>query len=185
MAMSNFRSHLSNFRTLGVISCISTFLLSSCTNRTVLHGLGSSKRVNASIANFNKEPGTPIWFTKEQNKQLQLIPVKRKLVGKDVIQSSVQELLEGPTTAESKSGITTEIPKGTILIGVTKQGNDFDVDLSHRFTTGGGTESFNTRLAQLTKTVSEVAGKHKVYLEIEGKRLEFAGEGLEVKQPIN
>jgi spore germination protein GerM len=162
-------------------------VLGSCTNRTVLHGLGTTriKGVNATIVSPKQTAGADIWFVKEKNKELELVPVKRKLVGTNQIQAAVEELLRGPATDESTTGFASEIPRGTILIGLTKHGNDFDLNLSHRFTTGGGTNSFDTRMEQLRKTVSEVAGKHKVYLSIEGKRLEFAGEGLEVKQPIN
>ena len=43
-----------------------------------------------------------------------------------------------------------------------------------------------TRLEQLSRTVADAAGQSKVFLSVEGQRLStYAGEGLEVKQPIN
>jgi spore germination protein GerM len=40
-------------------------------------------------------------------------------------------------------------------------------------------------MEQLKRTVASVAGDKKVYLNVEGKRLVAAAEGLEVQQPIN
>ena len=42
-----------------------------------------------------------------------------------------------------------------------------------------------TRMEQLKRTVASVAGDKKVFLNVEGKRLVAAAEGLEVQQPIN
>ena len=97
----------------------------------------------------------------------------------------ISELLYGPTQQEAQAGLGSEIPRGTVLIGVTKDDGRIELNLSRRFATGGE-DSIATRLEQLRRTVAGAAGNRKVFLDVEGKRLtEAGGEGLEVKQPIN
>ena len=80
-----------------------------------------------------------------------------------------------------------EIPKGTVLIGVaTDADGNIVIDLSQRFVTGGGISSFEARMEQLRQTADLAAGGRKVFLNVEGQRLvQATGEGIEVKQPIN
>jgi len=49
--------------------------------------------------------------------------------------------------------------------------DDFEIDLSKRFASGGGEASMETRLEQLKRTVISVVGNRKVFLNVEGKRL--------------
>ncbi len=83
--------------------------------------------------------------------------------------------------------ISSEIPKGTNLIKVTedKSAGTVTIDLSHPFVEGGGSDSFETRLEQIRRTIAIPAGKKPVYLDVDGVRLTSSSDGLEVKQPIN
>ena len=99
---------------------------------------------------------------------------------------AVQQLLSGPTETESEAGLSSEIPKGTTLLGVKRADGDVELNLSKDFASSGGGTSLETRIEQLSRTVSTLAGSQKVYLDIEGERLSAtAGDGLEIKQPIN
>jgi len=150
--------------------------LSSCTSRTVLGelvGTGATRQIH-------------VWFVRPDGDDLRLVRVNRKSSGSDAFRSAVEELLRGPTSAEARSGIGSEIPRGTIVLDVKEKGCDIVINLSRRFASGGGSTSLETRLEQLRRTVSEAAGARKVYLDVEGERLSTAtGEGLEIKQPIN
>lgn len=103
------------------------------------------------------------------------------------VKQSVEELLKGPSAKEAESGLGSEIPKGTVLIGVaTEADGSIVIDLSQRFVTGGGISSFEARMEQLRQTADLAAGGQKVFLNVEGQRLvQATGEGIEVKQPIN
>jgi spore germination protein GerM len=127
-----------------------------------------------------------VFFVQSHAQQLKLVPVDRKPFGGDKLSQAVEELLSGPTTIEERAGLGTEIPRGTILLGVRHDGRNVELNLSRRFALTGGTTSFETRLEQLRRTVSAVAGQADVYLSVEGKRLNMEeGEGIEVPQPIN
>lgn len=98
---------------------------------------------------------------------------------------AVEELLQGPSSNEEHSGLGTEIPRGTILLGVERNGANVELNLSRRFATGGGASSFETRIEQLRRTVMTAADA-PVYLSVEGKRLNISeGEGIEIRQPLN
>lgn len=155
--------------TIVMISC-------SCSSRTVLQGLHGHSSPNE----------LSIWFVKPDGTEAKLIAAQRQASSEDKLETAVSQLLSGPTSTESKQGLSTEIPRGTLLLGIKQQGTDVELNLSHRFSSGGGSSSWDTRMEQLRRTVKAAAGDKKVYLDIEGKRLSTAaGDGLEIRQPLN
>lgn len=151
-------------------------LMAGCTGRSIIGDMdktGSAKRIK-------------IWFVKPGEDSLELIAVNRQQFAAQPLEEAVSELLRGPTDEEMAAGISSEIPRGTILLGIDGQDGELELNLSRRFASGGGTSSVTARLEQLSRTVAGVAGDKKVYLAVEGKRmLTTPGEGLEVKQPLN
>lgn len=159
-----------------VVSCI---LISACSGRTILHGTKTSQ------APGPKTKKIAVWFVKPTDGESKLVSVNRQFLGKDPLSLAVEALLEGPTAHEENAGLGTEIPRGTILIGVTHSPTSIELNLSRRFASGGGTSSFETRIEQLRRTVASAADT-PVYLNVEGKRLNISeGEGIEIRQPIN
>lgn len=126
-----------------------------------------------------------IYFAKKSGEELELQAVHRPIRGDAQLKDTIEELLRGPTPEEEKEGLLSEIPKGTILLGIKESGAEAEIDLSKRFSTGS-ISSMQTRLDQMTKTISPLAGEKKIYLDVEGKRLDASNfDGLEIKQPIN
>lgn len=160
-------------------------LLTSCSNTALP---GSERRITGTIKGHGDSEAREmkIWFVKPINDQISLVPVLRTLSGSDQLAEAVQQLLSGPTSTESDAGLSSEIPKGTTLLGVKRTDGDVELNLSKDFASSGGGMSLETRIEQLSRTVSTIAGSQKVYLAIEGERLSStAGDGLEIKQPIN
>lgn len=115
-----------------------------------------------------------------------MLAVQRRIDKQNKIESAVRALLEGPSPDELKHGCGSEIPGGTILLGVTDKGDKININLSKRFASGGGIDSIEARIQQLSQTIKGLAGNRDVFLDIEGHRLTMTpGEGVEVKQPIN
>lgn len=159
-----------------VLAFIFSLLLSACAMRALL--------TDVPRDGVNNE--VKVWFVKAQGDQLSLIPVVRKHFTGDKLTTAVKELLSGPTEQEQQAGLASEIPKGTILLGLHSLGDALELNLSRRFASGGGTDSLAMRVEQLSKTVALAAGGRKVYLMVEGQRVSAAaGEGLEITQPLN
>ncbi len=135
-----------------------------------------------------------IWFVRPQGEELRLEKVLRPYNGPyttcDYLDFAMKELTKGPDGNEAQEGLSSELPRGTVLINIRKKGEkEVAVNLSRSFFQGGGIESFETRMEQLRRTVKGIVGPAaatRVYLDIEGERLtRTVGEGLEVKQPLN
>lgn len=114
-----------------------------------------------------------------------LTPVVRELSEPITVKNAINLLLKGPTIAESKAGVHSEIPAGVDLIWVKNTDKAIIVNLTSNFGNGGGSESVENRLKQLSKTVKRIAPKKSVYLYINGSEVEYlGGEGVYVKQPL-
>jgi spore germination protein GerM len=103
-----------------------------------------------------------------------------------VATASMNELLAGPTPQEVATwpAISSAIPSGTKLLGVTVAGGVAKVDLSKEFESGGGTFSVTARLAQVVYTLEQFPTVDAVEFYIEGVRVEmFSGEGLLLDGP--
>ena len=87
---------------------------------------------------------------------------------------------------EVKKGIYSEIPANVDLISVNSiKDNGLAVDLSSNFGNGGGTQSIENRVKQLSKTIKSFAPNKSVYLYINGKEVEYlGGDGVFIKQPL-
>ncbi len=103
---------------------------------------------------------------------------------KAVASAAMRELLAGPTADETSYGLTTIIPEGTELRGVTVKSGTATVDLSGEYDSGGGTLSMTMRLAQVVYTLTQFPTIDRVLFKIEGEPVTvFGGEGLMIGTP--
>ena len=95
----------------------------------------------------------------------QLVYVSRSGSGS---KAAVTALLAGPTKAERAREVTTQIPAGTRLRGVSRRGNVATIDLDARFATGVKAESLAARVAQLVLTATRLPNIRYVRLLVNG-----------------
>ena len=115
-----------------------------------------------------------------------LIPVKRVFSTKQNLENTISLLIKGPTIAEARQGIYSEIPKNTDVISIKQTPDSVVVNLTSGFGQGGGSQSVENRVKQLSKTVKTNAGTKKVYLYIDNNEVEYlGGEGVYIKQPLD
>lgn len=116
-----------------------------------------------------------------------LTPVRRKFSpDKSRISTAITELLKGPTEKEIKAGFYTEIPATTKLIEIKETPKDLIINISKDFESGGGSTSMSMRLKQLVNTALDAAKNKPVYLQLNGKKVDFiGGEGVIVSQPLS
>jgi hypothetical protein len=88
---------------------------------------------------------------------------------KGVASAALSQLLAGPTAGETSRKISSQIPDGTQLLGLTIDKDGLaTVDLSSEFTTGGPGAAYQTRLAQVVYTLTQFPTVRGVMLLIEG-----------------
>jgi hypothetical protein len=102
-----------------------------------------------------------------------------------VAATAIGSLLEGPSDSEAQAGVTTAIPAGTELLGVSIEDGIATADLSREYETGGGSLSVTMRLAQLVYTLTQFPTVDAVRLELDGQPVDvFSSEGLVLENPV-
>jgi spore germination protein GerM len=131
------------------------------------------------------EKAVQVFWVRDADTNLDLVPgqinVDKASQPSAVLTAAFNRLLSGSVPA----GVSSAIPQGTKLRSVAVKSDGVHVDLSKEFKTGGGSASMIARLAQVIYTSSSLDANAKVWISVDGKRLEvLGGEGLEVSQPI-
>src|SRR3954469_2180520 len=114
-----------------------------------------------------------------------LVAVLREVPAtKSVATAAVNGLLAGPTDAETGRSISTAVPDGSQLLGLSIDGGVATVNLSSEFESGGGSASVLTRLGQLVYTLTQFPTVKSVVIQIEGvTRTTFSSEGVVLDKP--
>ena len=93
--------------------------------------------------------------------------------------AAMKALLTGPTTTEKAAGLTSTVPGGTRLLGLSIDGTTARVDLSAQFAAGGGSLSMQARVAQVVYTLTRFPSIKAVDFMLDGGLVEsLGGEGL-------
>jgi len=122
---------------------------------------------------------TDVFFT--QGEGLRIVP---RQVAQRTVASVVTSLLKGPTAAEAKTDIRSEVPAATRLRRVTTSGGIATVDLTRPFVEGTNKASLEARLVQLVFTATAVPGVTGVRLWIDGKAARSLGQGISVDRAL-
>ena len=88
---------------------------------------------------------------------------------KAIARAALTELLSGPTAVESRAGLSSQIPPGTRLLGLSISGHLATVNLSSEFSSSLGPSSALARLAQVTFTLTHLPGVSLVQFQFQGQ----------------
>ncbi len=100
---------------------------------------------------------------------------------------AMEGLLAGPIQKElsARPALSTSIPAGTRLNGVTIENGLATVDLSGEFASGGGSASMFSRLAQVVYTLTQFTSVQAVRFELDGVPVTtFSSEGIDLSKPV-
>ena len=103
-----------------------------------------------------------------------------------VATAAMNELLAGPRPQESGGReITSAVPDGSRLLGLSVDNGIATVDLSREYESGGGSMSMAVRLGQVVYTLTQFPTVQAVLFEIEGRAVTvFSSEGLILDGPV-
>jgi germination protein M len=114
-----------------------------------------------------------------------LVPVLREVPAtKAVATAAMNALINGPTENES-GAMSSAVPAGTRLLGLSIRDGVATVDLSREFESGGGSASAMIRLGQVVFTLTQFPTVRSVLFQIEGRTVTvFGSEGIVLDGPV-
>jgi germination protein M len=100
--------------------------------------------------------------------------------------AAISALLEGPTAEEKAAGMVTCVPEGTTFLGLEIKSGVATVNLSQEYSSGGGSLSMFTRLAQVVFTLTQFPTVDGVRFKLDGKLIDtLGGEGIIIDKPVD
>jgi spore germination protein GerM len=95
-------------------------------------------------------------------------------------------LLQGPTTEEQRRDLVSLIPSGTRILSATVRGSTAYISFSEDFQYNTyGVEGYAAQLKQIVWTATEFPNVTDVQILIEGRRVDYLGEGIWIGSPIS
>lgn len=99
---------------------------------------------------------------------------------------TLQSLIQGPTAGESREGLLSVIPPGTILRSVAVQGATAYINFSEDFMFNTkGLEGYMWSVRQLVWTATEFSTVQDVQILIDGQIVDYLGEGIRIGIPLS
>jgi hypothetical protein len=131
----------------------------------------------------------PVYFIKfdEENGVILRSRVSRTLpVTDSPLLDVLNALLRGPTAAEERQKLRSLIPAGTRVLSATVRGSTAYISFSEDFQFNtNGIEGYAAQLQQLVWTITEFSNIQDVQFLIEGRRLDYLGEGIRIGSPLS
>ncbi|MDR1587603.1 MAG: GerMN domain-containing protein [Treponema sp.] len=129
-----------------------------------------------------------IYFTRiDKDGTILRTKVSRKIAVSDSpMLDSLNALLLGPTAEEQRRGLMSLIPKGARILSATVRGNTAYISFSEDFQYNTyGVEGYAAQLKQIVWTVTEFPNINDVQILVEGRRVDYLGEGIWIGSPVN
>jgi spore germination protein GerM len=102
-----------------------------------------------------------------------------------VATAALGELFAGVSEPERQEGLTTAVPAGTKLLGISVTGGVATVDLTSAYQAGGGSRSMQLRLGQVVYTLTQFPTVRAVRFELDGTPVNvFSSEGIVLDHPV-
>jgi spore germination protein GerM len=95
-------------------------------------------------------------------------------------------LISGPDAEEKRRGMVSLIPQGARILNATVRGSTAYISFSEEFQYNTyGVEGYAAALKQLVWTATEFPNVRDVQILIEGRRVDYLGEGIWIGSPVS
>jgi len=113
--------------------------------------------------------------------------VSRKLpVSDSPMTDAIQAIIAGPNSDEKQKDLISLIPPNTRILSATVRGDTAYISFSEDFQYNTyGVEGYAAQLRQVVFTATEFPNVKNVQILIEGRRVDYLGEGIWIGSPIN
>jgi len=145
-------------------------------------------QTNTPVAPAVQTRDRSIYYTQVNNDgQILHSKVTRRIpVSESPMQDSLNVLLKGPTADELSKGIVNLIPQNTRVLSAAVRGSTAYISFSEDFLFNTfGVEGYVASLRQIVWTVTEFQNVKDVQVLIEGRRMDYLGEGIWIGSPIS
>jgi germination protein M len=129
-----------------------------------------------------------IYFAQiDKDGQILQSKVTRKIAVSDSpMMDSLNVMLAGPSASELNKGLLNFIPQNTRILSATVRSNTAYINFNEDFLFNKfGVEGYVAQLRQIVWTVTEFSNVKDVQILVEGRRLDYLGEGIWIGSPIN
>ena len=139
--------------------------------------LNQGKSVERSVYLMKVDSGGAILWT----------PVKRDLPASDrPLQDTLEQLIRGPSALEEKQGFISLIPKDVKILNAVVRGSTAYISFNENFLFNTyGVEGYAGQRNQIVLTATEFNNVKDVQILIDGKRIDYLGEGVWIGSPIS
>jgi lipoprotein-anchoring transpeptidase ErfK/SrfK len=100
------------------------------------------------------------------------------------VEAAVEMLLAGPTAAETKKGVGSQLPAGVPVKSLSVEDGVAAIDLGAKFASPTGAESLPARLAQLVLTLTAVPGVEAAKVRVNGDVRQELYPGVDLRRPV-
>jgi len=129
-----------------------------------------------------------LYFTQvDRSGSILRVKVERRLPASNTPMVDVlQSLISGPTDDEKRKGLISLIPPGTRILSATVRDHTAYISFSEDFQYNTfGVEGYAGQLRQIVFTVTEFSNVTDVQFLIEGRRVDYLGEGIWIGSPLS
>jgi len=123
----------------------------------------------------------------DRSGQINRVQANRRLpVSDSPLTDVIQALIAGPSAGEKNSGLISLIPPATKLLSASVRGSTAYISFNEEFQYNTyGVEGYAGQLRQVVFTATEFPNISDVQILIEGRRIDYLGEGVWVGSPVS
>jgi len=128
-----------------------------------------------------------VYFLKldEKSEKIYLSTVKRKVPEKQLLSSTLEQLIKGPTQYEQGKGYITAVPSHLKIRKIEIKGKTAEIDFNGVIEEGAAGDILLKRIQQIVNTATQFDNVDSIIIKINGQRRKtIGGDGFSIGGPL-